>query len=38
MRKAHFIYVFVFLLILKEDNSCAFTADEQLGSVKKENI
>ena len=35
--KEHFSLLFMFLWIIKEDNSCVFTTDEQLGAL-KENI
>ena len=35
--KEHFSLLSTFLWIIKEDNSCVFTADEQLGAL-KENI
>ena len=35
--KEHFLLLSRFLWIIKEDNSCVFTADEQLGAL-KENI
>ena len=35
--KEHYSLLSTFLWIIKEDNSCVFTADEQLGAL-KENI